>query len=50
MLVSGVQQSDSDIYTYFNFIFFRFSSIMVYYKILDIVPVLLFIGPVVYFI
>ena len=42
LLVSGVQQSDSDIYIYkylylYN-IFFMFFSIIGYYKILNIVP------------
>ena len=46
MLVSGVQQSDSFIYKYniyvfvsmyINIFFFRFFSIIVYYKILNIV-------------
>ena len=38
VLVSGVQQSDSVIHMYTNLFFFRFFSIIGYYKILDIVP------------
>ena len=43
VLVSGIQQSDSltDIY------FFRFFSIIVYYKILNVVPCVI-VGPIVY--
>ena len=37
MLVSAVQQSDSAIHTYIS-IFFRFFSLIGYYKILSIVP------------
>ena len=37
MLVSGIQQSDSVIHTYVC-IFFRFFSLIGYYKILSIVP------------
>ena len=36
VLISGIQQSDSHIYTYI--FFFRFSSIVDYHKILNIVP------------
>ena len=40
VLVSGIQQSDSVIHIYIFFIysFFTFSSLIVYYKILSIVP------------
>ena len=41
MLASGIQQSDSDIYIYIYVIyifFFIFFSIMVYYRLLNIVP------------
>ena len=38
VLVSGVQQNDSFIYTYTYRQFFMFFSIMVYYRILNIVP------------
>ena len=36
MLVSGIQPSDSDIYIYIFFL--RFSSVIPYYKMLNIVP------------
>ena len=38
VLVSGVQQSDSVIYTYRSFFFFIFFSLVAYYKISSIVP------------
>ena len=38
VLVSGVQQSDSTIQIHIYLFFFRFFSIIGYYKILNIVP------------
>ena len=38
VLLSGVQQDDSDVHRYLNLLFFRFFSVIAYYKILNIIP------------